>query len=152
MSASRVYLVRHAKAEKDHPRGDAGRRLTEEGREAFADLVRELAATLEIERIVSSPFARAMETARVLSAATGAAVEEEDALASGRSTGKEVLALARDAGDAVALVGHNPEIQEAINEVSGREEAVRPGCIAAVELGERGARRLVWIAAPGRAG
>lgn len=150
MSAHRVYLVRHAKAEKDHPRGDAARRLTDEGRDAFAELVRELAGTLAIKRIVSSPFARAAETARVLSSATGAPVEEDEALASGRSTGKEVVDLARDGGDGIALVGHNPEIQEAIIKISGREEAVRPGCIAAVELGERGAARLVWIAAPGR--
>lgn len=151
MSAHRVYLVRHAKAEKDHPRGDAARRLTDDGRDAFAGLVRELAGTLAMKRIVSSPFARAVETARVLSSATGAAVEEDDALASGRSTGKEVVDLAREVGDGTALVGHNPEIQEAINRISGREESVRPGCIAAVELGERGAARLVWIAAPGRA-
>lgn len=150
MSARRVYLVRHARAEKEHPRGDAGRRLTSDGREAFALLVNELQGALPLTRIVSSPFVRALETARVLSAVTGAPIEEDDALASGRSDGKDVLELAHAAGDGVALVGHNPELQEAIARASGREESVRPGCIAAVEVEARGAARLLWIAAPGK--
>jgi phosphohistidine phosphatase len=152
MTGTRVYLVRHAKAEKDHPRGDAARRLTGDGRESFALLVRELGSALTLRRILSSPFARAVETARVLSEVTGAEIEEEAALSSGRSSGKELLELALASGDGVALVGHNPEMEEAIARASGREEAVRPGSVAAVELGARGAARLLWIAAPGRAG
>jgi len=152
MATSRVYLVRHAKAEKDHPGGDAARGLTDEGRESFAELVRELEGALPLTRIVSSPLTRALETARLLADVTGAEVDEDDTLASGRATGKDVLDLARGVGDGVALVGHNPELQEAIARASGRDETVRPGCIAALELGDDGAARLVWLASPGRAG
>ena len=149
MSSARVYLVRHAKAEKEHPAGDAARRLTAEGREAFLLLVRELAPALRLTRIVSSPFARALETAHALADVTGARVEEDEALYSGASSGRELLDLARGAGDGVALVGHNPEMAEAIARVSGRDESVRPGCIAAVELTSAGRTRLVWTATPG---
>lgn len=150
MSAIRVYLVRHAKAEKEHPRGDMARRLTAEGRAAFELLAKEVGRGLAISRIVSSPFERALETARVLADLSGATVEEDDALASGRCNGEELLEFARDAGGGTAFVGHNPEIQEAISRAAGREEAVRPGTIAAVELGSRDAARLIWIASPGR--
>jgi phosphohistidine phosphatase len=151
MSPSRVYLVRHAQAEGDHPLGDAARRLTAGGRESFELLAREMRGAMAITRILSSPFARALETAHLLAGVTGAAVEQDDALASGRSGAQGLLELARSAGVGVALVGHNPEVQEAIAVASGREQAVPAGTIAAVELGEDGAARLVWIAAPGRA-
>src|SRR5512141_2821426 len=106
MGSSHVYLVRHAKAEHDHPRGDAARRLTAEGRKAFRDLVTALHPRLRLERILTSPFARARQTAEVLAEITGAPIEEEDVLASGASSGRELLALARRAGPGVALVGH----------------------------------------------
>jgi phosphohistidine phosphatase SixA len=152
MSVSRVYLVRHAKAEKEHPRGDAARGLTVDGRESFELLARDIGRGLAITRILSSPFERALETARVLADLSGAAVEEDEALTSGRSGGEELLEVARGGGGGVALVGHNPEIQEAISRASGRDEVVRPGTIAAVELNSRGSARLIWIAAPGRPG
>jgi phosphohistidine phosphatase len=154
MSASRVYLVRHAKAEGEHPLGDAARRLTAEGRESFELLAREMGGAMALTRILSSPFARALETAHLLADVTGAAVEQDDALASGRCSAQQLLDLATSAGAGagIAIVGHNPEIQEAIALASGREQAVPAGTIAAVELGEGGAARLVWIAAPGRAG
>jgi phosphohistidine phosphatase len=143
----RVYLVRHAKAERAAAGGDAARRLTPEGRARFFALAGELAQKLELGRILTSPFARARETAEILAAATGAALEEDPDLASGRSTAHELLALARRAGAGVVLVGHNPEMAEAIVLAAGREEKVKPGTIAAVELHERTVK-LAWMEAP----
>lgn len=141
----RIYLVRHAKAEKSSPSGgDAARRLTPEGRSRFAAHARALA--LPLRRIVTSPLARARETADLLAAATGAPVEEDGALASGASTGKELLALARRKGDGTALVGHNPEIAEAIG-LAGAVDAVPPGSVAEVELDDSGVA-LAWLRMP----
>ena len=113
MTGTRVYLVRHAKAEKDHPRGDAARRLTGDGRESFALLVRELGSALTLRRILSSPFVRALETARVLSQVTGAEVEvavgdvHEDHPVGRQVTQVQLEALARQQvhGDGVAASG-----------------------------------------------
>jgi phosphohistidine phosphatase len=141
------YLVRHAKAEPEARGGDAARRLTAEGRARFAELAASLAPRLSVKRILASPFVRARETADLLAAATGAPVEEEPLLASGCATGAELLALARGAGDGVALVGHNPEMAEAVALAAGKGAKVRPGTVAAVEV--RGAvSALLWLEAP----
>jgi phosphohistidine phosphatase len=143
MPAKRIYLVRHAKAE---PRtdDDESRKLTPEGREKFEAHLAGLGKRLHVRRIVTSPFVRARETADVLAAATGAEVDEEAALASGASTGREVLALAREAKDGTALVGHNPEIAEAIALACGRDREVKPGAVAELAV-DGGEVKLAWL-------
>ena len=139
----RFYLVRHAEADQDPAQDDAARPLSTSGRARFAAHARALAAELRISRIVSSPARRARETAALLAEATGAPVEEVRALAPGRSDGAQLLALGRQLGAGVALVGHNPEIAEAAALAAGREVAVKPGTVVAVEArGE--AFALVW--------
>ncbi len=144
---SRVYLVRHADAE---PRTttDAARRLTATGRARFAAHARGLASTLSLSAIRTSPFERALETAALLAAATGAPVEEDPALASGASSGRELLELARRAPPGTALVGHNPEVGEAVALAAGRGDAVPPGTIAALDVAADGTATLAWIRAP----
>jgi phosphohistidine phosphatase len=147
----RFLLVRHARAEK-HAASDEARRLTPEGRERFLALLRALQreGSLAVERIATSPYVRTRQTADLLAGVTGASVEEEPALASGASTGGEVLALARrlaGAGRGVALCGHNPEIAEAIGIAAGGSPEVKPGSVALIEEGPAGAR-LVWLRLP----
>jgi phosphohistidine phosphatase len=148
VSATRIYLVRHAAAEQSSPSGDAGRRLTEEGRTRFGDLARALPENARPVRVLSSPATRARETAELLAAAAGAAeVVEEPRLASGRSSAGELLELARDQPDGTALVGHNPEVGEAIALAAGKASPVPPGTVAAVDLD--GPRvHLAWMASP----
>lgn len=143
----RLYLVRHAQAEANHPLGDAARRLTPEGRAAFGARARELASDLRPARILTSPYARARETADLLGAATGADVAPDDALASGRSSAEELVRMARVAGDGTVLVGHNPEIANAVALVAGRELPVPPGSVACleVEAEDAGWPRLAWL-------
>ncbi len=143
----RVYLVRHGRAERDAPGGDAARRLTPEGRARFFALAGAIATKLDLSRIVASPFARARQTAEILAAATGAPIAENPDLAPGRSTGADILAWARSEGAGVALVGHNPEMAEAVALAAGRSGKLPPGAVAAVDLGDRGPA-LAWIEAP----
>ncbi|WP_242395407.1 SixA phosphatase family protein [Anaeromyxobacter oryzisoli] len=146
MIPTRVYLVRHAKAEPKRT-DDSLRRLTPEGRARFEAHVKALAPRLRVARILTSPLARARETAEVLAARTGATVEATDELASGRSDGRAILALAQEAADGTALVGHNPELAEAIARAAGRDVEVKPGAIAALDVDGREVR-LAWIEAP----
>jgi phosphohistidine phosphatase len=141
-----VYLVRHADAEQSAAGGDAARALTAAGRRAFEALAGARRADLRVARVLTSPFVRARQTAAILAAATGAPVHDEPLLASGVSGGAAILAVARAAGEGAALVGHNPEIAEAISLAGGRDVAVRPGTIAAIEV-EQGSARIAWIAA-----
>jgi phosphohistidine phosphatase len=141
------YLVRHAEAEPAAGGGDAARPLTGRGREAFAALSRDLAAAARISRIATSPLLRARQTAEILAGATGAGLVVEDALAPGRSAGREILALGLASGDGAALVGHNPELAEAIALAARRAEKVPPGAVAAVEA-TPGGWRLAWLRGP----
>jgi len=138
-----AWLVRHARAEKHAPGGDAARRLTAGGRAEFEEKVRRLGARLRPARILTSPFARARQTAELLSAACGGVeVEDDPRLASGASTGASLLALARQAGPGVALVGHNPELAEAVALAGGGAGAeVPPGAVAGLDR----AGRLAWL-------
>jgi phosphohistidine phosphatase len=138
----RFYLVRHAKAEATAAGGDAARCLTEKGRTSFADLARALAREVRITRIVTSPYARARQTAELLAEATGARLEEDPRLASGASSGRALLELAAQLGSGAALVGHNPELAEAIHLAGGGDAEVPPGTVAAVEGG-----KVAWVRA-----
>ena len=140
-----VLLVRHAEAASGSP--DAERRLTDAGRTAFADLLGTLADRLAVTRVLASPFRRARETAGILARATGAPVEELDDLASGACSGRELLALCREAGPGAALVGHNPEVAEALALAAGRSVPVPPGTIAALDVSGADPR-LVWVRSP----
>ncbi len=143
-----VLLVRHAAAAAPSGVADRDRELTPEGRRAFARLAEGISREVRLVRVVTSPYARAVATARLLAAATGAEVEEEPALASGASDPAAVLRLARAAGPGVALVGHNPEMGGAIALVSGRDEQVPPGTVAALEPGPGGSLRAMWVRYP----
>jgi phosphohistidine phosphatase len=139
--AAPSYLVRHAKAEPGSAGGDASRHLTGKGREAFQRLARELCREIRVTRILTSPFTRAVETAALLSAACGAPVEQDPRLASGTSGGRELLRLAAALGGGTALVGHNPEIAEAIRLAGGGDVHVPPGTVAAIDR----EGRLAWL-------
>ncbi|HET6410981.1 MAG TPA: histidine phosphatase family protein [Anaeromyxobacter sp.] len=148
MPHKRVFLVRHAKAEA-HSQDDGSRRLTAKGRSRFSALVALLGDRLEVARVVTSPLVRARETAEILARAKGCPVREDPRLLAGRSSPEELLALARRAASGTALVGHNPEIAEALAEVTGEDLEVKPGAIAAIEV--RGEDlSLVFIETPGK--
>lgn len=143
----RIYLVRHGKAEREHPHGDPARRLSPDGRARFQKLLQEGGLQLRVLHILTSPFARTRQTADLLAAVVHAPVEEIEELAPGRSTGREVLRLGRGAGDGTAVVGHNPEMAEAISIAAGHTEEVKPGTIAAVDLLPDGPK-LAWLRRP----
>jgi phosphohistidine phosphatase len=143
-----VLLVRHAAAAAPAGVADRDRELTPEGREAFARLAERISREVRLARVLSSPYARARATAELLAAATGAGVEEEPALASGASDPSALLRLARAAGPGVALVGHNPEMAGAIARVTGRDEQVPPGTVAALEPAPGGNLRAMWVRYP----
>jgi phosphohistidine phosphatase len=147
VTAIRFYLVRHGRAEARHPAGDAARRLLPEGRAQFAALARALAPELRVSRIVTSPFARAVETATLLSEATGAPMDQDAELSSGASAGRAILRHGAALGERAALVGHNPELAEAIALAAGRQVEVPPGSIVAIDADD-GEFQLAWSRAP----
>lgn len=61
-----IYVFRHGDAESSSSQGDAGRKLTDDGKEKTA-VVAKLAARSGVKPslILSSPYTRAVETARI---------------------------------------------------------------------------------------
>ncbi len=153
----RVYFLRHGiAAERDEWRGDdAARPLTEKGVERTGAVAAGLAGLgVDVGAIVTSPLARARQTADIVAHALGGApkVVEDRRLAPGFDAAKlrEILRDHRDAGD-VMLVGHEPDLSETIGALTGGGRVVmRKAGLAVVDLPnaheERG--ELLWLAPP----
>lgn len=124
-----IYLLRHGEAE-DGDGDDAARRLTEKGKRqarAAGLALREL--DTEIEACLSSPKARAYETARLACDALGVDVEVTEALRGGRF---DALDLAAGRGN-VLLVGHEPNFSAEVGRLTGANVEMKKGGIAVVE-------------------
>ena len=149
-----LLLVRHAKAEAEHPLGDAARPLTAEGRDAFWRHARDLARRFAPERVVSSPLVRAVQTAELLARATGcAAVDVDGALAPHplAPVGLERLALRLEGP--TAFVGHEPALSDAAARLLGLPGlgfAFRKGGALCLQRREDGAWEARWFWSPGR--
>jgi phosphohistidine phosphatase len=154
-----LYLVRHAIAAERGPEwpDDTARPLTPEGIRRFRRTVTGLArAGVVLDEIFTSPFVRAVQTARLLS--TGlegrVAVSALPALASGH-TPEDVLEQARGLATAerIALVGHEPDLGVLAAHLLGaaRAPAFKKGAVCRIDVerlaaGTRGT--LVWFAPP----
>ena len=153
-----IYIVRHAWAgEHGDPRwpDDRLRPLTEEGRERFANVAKELAQRgCEPQIIATSPLVRCRETAEILAAqAPGKPrIVPLDALRPGSNLAA-LLAWSRDQqADQIAWVGHAPDVSLLAAELVGDcQAAIRfsKGACAAISFDEGlqpGAGELRWHA------
>lgn len=125
-----VYIVRHAKAERaTGGMTDADRPLRPKGWRQAAWLGEALSrGGVEIERMVSSPLRRAQETAGVLSRALNRPVETDAALAVGRPVRDAMALVERATGaGAIMVVGHNPQLEELVWELTGQALELRTG-------------------------
>ena len=111
-----VFVVRHAIAEDAGPgQDDADRALTRDGRRRFARAVKGMAALgIAFERVLHSPWKRALETAELLAPIVSGPLEETPLLAKAPSPALfEVLSRHTEEGP-IAIVGHQPWLGEAI--------------------------------------
>jgi phosphohistidine phosphatase len=120
----RLYLVRHAKAERGEP--DELRRLTPGGRAAARELGARLASDgVTPDAVLSSPLLRARETADEIARATGADAEPVELLRPGATAGDVTQAVA-GRGQTVVVVGHQPDCGRIAAELTGGEEPPFP--------------------------
>lgn len=109
-----LLLVRHAHAgsRSDWEGGDWERPLSERGRQQAAGLVRALDG-LAVQRILSSPYRRCVETVQPLADELGLKVETTNDLAEGH--GAAAVALVRSlAPDKAALCTHGDVIPDVL--------------------------------------
>jgi phosphohistidine phosphatase len=158
----KLLLVRHGIAETLEEAGgsDEARRLTDDGREKFQQSARGLAQVMDRpDRILTSPYARALETAQILADAWGG---PEPRTARSLAWGT----LAQLAGDlskagAVAsadgftvLVGHEPHMSGLLATLLGGRGAAgfafKKGGAALIEISELapGSGRVLFLLPP----
>jgi phosphohistidine phosphatase len=157
----RVYLIRHAPAfERDPKRwpNDRLRPLTPEGVKKFRKAAAGLGCLVDsVACVLTSPLARARQTAEILSAVTRWPPAREIAeLAPGHSP-EQVLAMMRGMkAQSLALVGHEPGLSELVAaSVAGAgarlECELKKGGAACLEFPSAvsaGRARLAWLITP----
>lgn len=140
--AQQLWFLRHGEAEPHDVRPDFDRRLTERGAEQSRAAGRAL-ARLEIafQLVISSPRIRALDTARMACEALGCGeVVIDESLSSGFDV-DDALALAAAAGEDKRLlfVGHNPDFEQIVHDLTGAAIDMKKGGVAGVRM--QGSRR-----------
>jgi phosphohistidine phosphatase len=153
----RVYFLRHGKAEDRlaWTGRDAERPLTVEGREALGREAKRLRALdLALDVVVTSPLARARETAEIVAAelGLGGRLVEDERLAPGFDVVRleQVLSEYGPAG-AVMVVGHEPDFSATVAElIGGGDIVMKKGGLARVDVTApvAGGGELVWLLTP----
>ena len=128
-----LYLVRHAEAADGEP--DELRPLTAEGRRAARELGERLAAEgIRPDAVLTSPLLRARQTGAELARPAGLEAEADERLAPG-ATAESVKAAAAGRGDAVVVVGHQPDCGRIAAAITGGEEPrFPPAGVFTIEL------------------
>jgi phosphohistidine phosphatase len=150
----RLYVLRHAIAEEGAGKPDRERQLTDEGREKLARVL-DHARNREVRpvRILTSPYPRALETARLAQTALGVAnpLVETEKLVPYASL-RELLDELRENADAetLMLVGHNPLLSDLLAGLTGDASLVmKKAALACLELADPHARApratLQWM-------
>ena len=138
-----IWLLRHGEAE-DAASDDASRRLTAKGERQSRAAGSALAALrVELDACLSSPKARALETARIACAELGLEAEPTDALRGGDFDPAELASGRRE----VLLVGHEPDLSRAVQLATGARVELKKGGLAGIDEGS-----LVTLLRPAQAG
>lgn len=149
-----LYFLRHGKAGEARPVNDDARDLTAAGviaLRAAAPIWRRL--NLRPDLVLTSPLARAHQTAELVCEAIGGTPTLDDRLAPGASWGAFARAMAAypDARR-VLFVGHEPDLSRAIVELTGVASVrMRTGGLACLEfygVPEPGGGEIAWLIDP----
>jgi phosphohistidine phosphatase len=140
--AQQLWFLRHGEAEPHDARPDPQRRLTPRGEEQARAAGRALQrAEVPIHAVFASPKVRAWDTATLACAELASGLEPlpHQPLAEG-FTRDEALALLHgvEGDQRVLVVGHNPDFEQVIHDLTGARLELRKGALAGVRV--RGGR------------
>lgn len=136
-----LWILRHGEAEPHGARPDAQRALTPRGEQQSRDAGAALAAlAVELVAAFTSPKVRARDTAALACASLGPAAVEHAPLAAGFDAGDALdLLTAAEDGEAVLVVGHEPDLSQVVCDLTGARIDMKKGGVAAVRMdGARG--------------
>lgn len=124
-----LYFFRHGIAEDDYEKPDFYRTLTSEGKEAV--MLQAIAlhqAGIRPDRLFSSPYVRARETAEILGRYWEMPVEIWDGLGCGAMLDDVVeLIDVHEHPASVMVVGHQPDFSDMIYTLTGKDVTVQKG-------------------------
>lgn len=144
-----LVLIRHAAAEEfSAAKEDRYRELTPSGRSAFQATAEGLRRLFpHAPRILTSPFTRAQQTAKLLAQRFGnAPIELCDELAA--SDLEPFLEQCRAKPGIVFAIGHEPVLSIWLSHLTGQNRHFEKGAAAAIELGSAGPGELLFYADP----
>ena len=149
----RLYFLRHGIADWPDwdPARDHERPLTKEGLRKMKEQAKALAdLDLKIDAILSSPYARAYQTADIVAGKLGLEVKTEPLLAPGFAYDKLAeIAKSFDDNQALLLVGHEPSFSMVIAElIGGGRVQLKKGALARVDVNSELQGELVWLLQP----
>lgn len=126
-----LWILRHADAEDARGRPDAERPLTDKGRgQARAVGAALKALGVQLDACLASPRVRALETATLACEQLGVDVHVTPELSGGSF---DAVALAAGFGAHVLLVGHNPDVAQAVLDLTGARVHMRKAALAGIE-------------------
>lgn len=151
-----VYVVRHAKAgDRDEWEGDDRLRpLTKSGRRQ-ADALVDVLRHEPIDRILSSPYVRCVETVEPLAVARHLKVESTEDLAEGAGGDRIIRLMNSNRGKDVVLCTHGDLVEELLDQlidqgvVSRRNAANQKGGTWMLESDDSRITSARYLAAPG---
>jgi phosphohistidine phosphatase len=150
----KLYVLRHGEAEPLAP-SDAARRLTSRGEAEVRAVTQACAQRLAgLQRVVTSPYQRARQTAAELMRTLNFSGEflVEAALTPAGDAGQVAALIDALGGEALLLVSHQPLVGELLRYLTDREDAGPMGtaCLAALDITAcaRGGARLLWLERP----
>jgi phosphohistidine phosphatase len=148
-----LYLIRHAIADDraGHEGEDHTRRLTDEGHTQASLAARALQQmAIEPDAVLTSPYPRAVETARPIAAVLDAPLIEEARLAPGfEPTGFPAMWERHEHARSLIVVGHEPDLSTLIEYLTGAHVTMPKGGIARIEAGTLRSRcELRWLLRP----
>jgi phosphohistidine phosphatase len=112
-----IYLVRHAKAVRDDIAPDIERPLDDQGREEALQIASGIKGEAIPDLLVSSPAARALETAGIFAGELGYPLEKiarrKALYDQNANVFRAVLREMKDSCERIMLFGHNPSITDA---------------------------------------
>ena len=125
-----IWLLRHGDAEP-HGGDDASRQLTDKGKDQSRWAGKAISALgIEIEACISSPKVRALQTAKVVCEELGMEPEVDESLRGGLIDVREIAS-----GREVLLVGHEPDLSNAVAELTGAKIKLKKGGLVGIEPG-----------------
>lgn len=154
-----LYIVRHGIPVDtgDWDGDDSTRPLTERGESQAMEFFQKLARAGDLDalqRVLTSPFARARRTAEIAGEVLRVPVEPVVELSSGTSPGLvlRMLGRRRDLPERLMLVGHNPDLPMVIATLTGESSLThgldRCGAVRLAGRLEPGGMTVVWRRSP----